>query len=380
MRTLTLAAALAVASAASAQNTCGDQLSWADPVCQQLAAGTLGPNWSVVSRHGEYAQSETECNVPQAVAQAPGAVTITTTAAASSCGNFNANGTVDTAAASWPYTTGDIQFASFNFSPGGAGGSANCLGTCNVTVVGKMPASDTGLWPAFWLLGSNCQDSNKWSGDTGFDGCPDLGASGYTEIDTTECYGSGWCQFHVANPSFGIGNGCDAVYAVDTSTHVFKTVWTASKIEQYLDGTKVTTCNESLTNPMFFIAQIQTGGAGGTPNDNHLPASLVLNSVKITDANGGVLFFDDFGADGGTPDAGAPDSGAPDAGAPDAGPPDAGAADAGHPGTDGGTTPDGGTMGSGASGCSCRGSTGTQSWIVLVALLGLSRRRHQRAR
>jgi hypothetical protein len=79
-----------------------------------------------------------------------------------------------------------------------------------------IPAQSTSLWPAFWLLGSNCQNANKFSGDTGFGGCPNLGQSSYTEIDMVECYGSGWCQFHIANPSFGIGNGCDATYAVLT--------------------------------------------------------------------------------------------------------------------------------------------------------------------
>src|SRR5579871_4337929 len=301
---------------ALAQALCGNTLAWNDPSCQRIAAGSLGPNWTVISRHGEYAQSETECNVPGAVAQSPGSVTLTTTAAASTCGNFNADATVNTAPASWPYTTGDIQFNTFKFSPDGSGGSANCRGACAITVVGRMPASGTRLWPAFWLLGSNCQDSNKWSGDTGFDGCPNLGSSQYTEIDMTECYGSGWCQFHVANPSFGIGNGCDAVYPVDTQPHTFTTVWTASSVKQFMDGVLETTCNQAMTHPMFFIAQIQTGGAGGTPVDANLPASLVLHSVTISDADGGVLFTDDFsgGPDGGGADGGLPDAGAGDGG------------------------------------------------------------------
>jgi hypothetical protein len=363
---------LAFCSPALAQNHCAETLAWNNPLCQQIKSGSLDSQWTVISRHGEYAQSETECNVPGAITQVPGAVTITSTAAPYNCGNFNADATVNTAPVSWPYNTGDIQFNTFNFSPNGSGGSANCQGTCSITVVGSMPASDTSLWPAFWLLGSNCQDSNKWSGDTGFDGCPNLGSAGYTEIDMTECYGSGWCQFHVANPGFGIGNGCDAVYAVDTNPHTFKTVWSATSIKQYMDGVLETTCNQGLTNPMFFIAQIQTGGAGGTPVDSHLPASMVLNSVTITDANARVLFQDNFdGGAGPPPDAGSRDAGGADAGASDAG----GRVDAGSS-LDAGVAPDAG-HGSPptATGCSCAATTADPTALLTALALFLRRPR-----
>ena len=36
-----------------------------------------------------------------------------------------------------------------------------------VTIRGKMPAQSIKLWPAFWLLGSNCQVSNIYSGTRG---------------------------------------------------------------------------------------------------------------------------------------------------------------------------------------------------------------------
>ena len=100
----------------------------------------------------------------------------------------------------------------------------------------------------------------------------------------TECYGNApYCQFHVANPGFGIGNGCDAVYPTfnDTNYHVFKTVWTASSIAQSIDGALVTTCNQSLARPMFLLIQTQTGGVS-TPVDANLPAALVIDYVKVT--------------------------------------------------------------------------------------------------
>jgi beta-glucanase (GH16 family) len=101
----------------------------------------------------------------------------------------------------------------------------------------------------------------------------------------TECYNatSPWCQLHVANPNFGIGGDCDAVYpASDTNWHVYETVWTASDIKQYIDGVLVSTCNQSLGNPMFLIIQTQTGGSSGTPNNAYLPATLNIDYVKVT--------------------------------------------------------------------------------------------------
>jgi hypothetical protein len=234
-----------------------------------FAGTTLSPNWTVISRHGEYLQNETECNIPQQVTVASG-LTITTAAQTWTCGDFHPDGTVWRTPSAWPYITGDVQWTSLNFTYG------------TVEIRAKFPAAATSLWPATWLLGSNCQSTNPYTGDTGVGTCPNVASSGYTEIDMTECYGSGWCQFHVANPGFGIGNGCDATYTVDTNFHTFDTVWNASGITQYMDGVAVTTCKQKLSNPMFLIIQTQTGGSGGTPNNALLPATLVVDYVKVT--------------------------------------------------------------------------------------------------
>ncbi len=230
-------------------------------------AGTkLSSNWTVISRHGEYSQNETECNIPQQVTVANG-LTITTAAQTWTCGDFNIDGTVWHTPSAWPYVTGDIQWTSLNFTYG------------TVEIRAKFPDQATGLWPATWLLGSNCQGTNPYTGETGVGTCPNLGSSGYTEIDMTECYGSGWCQFHIANPGFGV---CDATSSVDTNFHTFRTVWNSSGITQYMDGVALVTCNQKMSNPMFLIIQTQTGGVGGTPNNAILPANLAVDYVKVT--------------------------------------------------------------------------------------------------
>ena len=239
---------------------------------------TLSSDWTVISRHGEYSQDETECNIPQMVTVNNG-LTITTDyqegqypSSWFTCGDYF------TAASSWPYITGDIQWTSFNFTYG------------TVEIEAKFPTVNTRLWPATWMLTTSCQYTNPLTGSTGItiDGynCPDIGKSGYHEIDMTECYtSSGWCQFHVANPSFGIGGGCDVEggsYTVDTNWHLFTTVWTATSISQYMDGNLITTCNQKITTPMFLIIQTQTGGVGGTPNSAYLPALLQVSYVRVT--------------------------------------------------------------------------------------------------
>ena len=196
-------------------------------------------------------------------------LTITTEKQSATCGDyFNAP-------SSWPYITGDIQWGTLNFTYG------------TVTIEAEFPSSNTNLWPATWLLGSNCQYTNPLTGSTGvtINGhtCSDIGTSGYIEVDMTECYNSGgWCQFHVANPNFGIGSGCDTTYTVDTNYHTFTTVWSASTITQAMDGKLVTTCNQKLSKPMFLLIQTQTGGVGGTPNSSFLPATLNVEYVKVT--------------------------------------------------------------------------------------------------
>ena len=152
-------------------NACGNTLNWTNSTCQQPAAGTLNTAvvnrvndpkaWTIVSRHGEYSQSESECNVPGAVSVANGALTIKTTAASATCGDFDpstgarCSGRGSPCPGTFPYTTGDVQWNTFNFKYG------------VVVFRAKFPTYQTVTWPAIWMLGSNCQNSNKYTGDTG---------------------------------------------------------------------------------------------------------------------------------------------------------------------------------------------------------------------
>jgi beta-glucanase (GH16 family) len=239
---------------------------------------SLGSAWRVISRHGEYSQAETECNIPDQVRVADGSLTITTAAKPVTCGDFQTDGTVRHSFAAWPYVTGDIQWRSLAFTYG------------TVTVRAKLPAQATGLWPAIWLLGSNCQGTNPFTADVGYGICPDTSSPHYAEIDMVECDLDNWCQLALANNA-NRGSGGTSFplcgYPVDANFHTFALTWKPDEIAVTVDG-QPTGCSFSSptwsipSTPMFLIIQTQTGGVGGAPNDGRLPARFQVDFVRVT--------------------------------------------------------------------------------------------------
>jgi beta-glucanase (GH16 family) len=222
--------------------------------------------WTVINRHGEYSQDEDECNIPQEVNVANGTLVITTAAGNATCGDFNPDGTVWHTPAVAPYVSGDIQWTNFNFTYG------------TVEIRAAFPPQADGLWPATWLLGANCQATNPMTGETGVGTCPAISTTGYTETDMTECFAGRWCGFGVFNP--GQIGGCFVSYPLnDSNMHIYDTVWTPTEIDQYMDGTQVAACSQSMANPMFLIIQTQTATGMGVPSN--LPADFDVDYVRV---------------------------------------------------------------------------------------------------
>ncbi len=104
-----------------------------------FAGSSLSSAWTVISRHGEYAQRDgvQYCRVRCGVGEV---LSIDTIAQTTSCGDRNLDGSVRHSAASWPYLTGDVQWSSFNFTYG------------TVSIRGGIQPRAPSTWPAFWLL------------------------------------------------------------------------------------------------------------------------------------------------------------------------------------------------------------------------------------
>jgi hypothetical protein len=119
-----------------ASTACGNTLNWTNSLCQLTESGALNsayanynyssvggknalindPNaWSVISRHGEYAQNENECNVPGAITAGGGQLVIRTWKSSYTCGDFSPTngksvfGAGTPCPGSFPYQTGDIE-------------------------------------------------------------------------------------------------------------------------------------------------------------------------------------------------------------------------------------------------------------------------------
>ena len=230
---------------------------------------SLGSAWTAVQRRGPAGQSENECNTAGAVGVSGGILTITTSATPATCGD------AVTAPTQLPYTSGDLQWTSLNFTYG------------TVEVRAKFPPRNTGTWPAIWLLGSNCQAANLVNGSESspFNGCPAQGASGYREIDAVECDERSWCHIVVAQGTAGWSSEC--AFPVDANWHVFKLTWNSSATSMAVDGvpTGCSFANTGLKGPMFLIMQTQTtsaSGVSGLPNNANLPATFQIDYVKVT--------------------------------------------------------------------------------------------------
>jgi hypothetical protein len=232
--------------------------------------------WTVIQRHGEYAQSETECNTAQQVSVANSKLTITTAVGPAPCGDFNTDGSVRHTPQSWPYVSGDVQWTNLNFRYG------------TIEVRAQFPPQAAGVWPAIWMLGQNCQQTNIYTADTGYETCPVPGTSGYQELDIVECDPGGpWC--HVVAYNGSVNPETEVCrFAVDTNWHVYTMAWANGSLALSMDGQALSGCsisgNAVPSNPMFLLLQTQTADFSvfGPPNNRLLPTTFNIDYVKVT--------------------------------------------------------------------------------------------------
>jgi beta-glucanase (GH16 family) len=140
----------------------------------------------------------------------------------------------------------------------------------------KLPLGQ-GLWPAFWMLGSNIS-TVSW---------PACG-----EMDIME-------HINTENTIYGTihwDNNGHAQYGGNTTTtpadyHIYAIEWDATSIRWYLDGVQFHVADitnsingtDEFHKPFFFILNLAVGGnwPGQTIDNTKLPASMYVDYVRV---------------------------------------------------------------------------------------------------
>lgn len=147
----------------------------------------------------------------------------------------------------------------------------------------KVPAG-RGLWPAFWMLGSNI-------GRVGYPRCG--------EIDTMELLGQQprtvYGTVHGPGPDLdrGIGGQLTASRSLARGYHVYAVSWTRRRVRFSLDGRVYETVRKrdyphrdvwALDHRMFILLNLAVGGDWpGPPNgDTRFPARLRVDWVRVS--------------------------------------------------------------------------------------------------
>ncbi|MBS1534098.1 MAG: glycoside hydrolase family 16 protein [Bacteroidetes bacterium] len=139
-----------------------------------------------------------------------------------------------------------------------------------------------GLWPAFWLLGSNI-DEVSW---------PNCG-----EIDIMELRGQKPSIINgtVHGPGYSGANAISGSYTLqnnrfDKDFHIFAVEWDTDKIDFFVDGFLYKRIGKSdvpgnwvYDHPFFMILNVAVGGnyVGNPTNQTPFPQKMVIDYVRV---------------------------------------------------------------------------------------------------
>lgn len=142
----------------------------------------------------------------------------------------------------------------------------------------KLPAVQ-GLWPAFWMLGSNIGDPN-----VGWPKCGEIDIMEHVNTGNTVLGTIHW--FNTAYTYYG-GNTTTS----PTNFHVYAVEWDASSIRWFVDGVQFFSANilnningtDEFHKNFFLLLNVAVGGnlPGQTINDNALPATMLVDYVRV---------------------------------------------------------------------------------------------------
>lgn len=143
-----------------------------------------------------------------------------------------------------------------------------------------------GLWPAFWLLGNDC-DQNIWPQ------CGEIDIMEYLGDSPTVSFGS------VHGPGYSAGEAETKEYELendrfDTGFHVFGIEWAPDYINYYVDGDLYNQITPDdvpgewvFDHPFYIILNVAVGGSfPGSPNaDTTFPQTMLVDYVRVYENN-----------------------------------------------------------------------------------------------
>ena len=145
-----------------------------------------------------------------------------------------------------------------------------------------------GLWPAFWLLGSNCNSANG-TPESNWPDCGEIDIMEYRGQDPTIVLGS------VHGPGYSGGEAITKQYELendrfDTNFHVFGIEWAPDHINYYVDDVlynQITpddvTGNWVFDQPFFIILNLAVGGdfVNAPNNETVFPQTMLVDYVRV---------------------------------------------------------------------------------------------------
>lgn len=162
-----------------------------------------------------------------------------------------------------------MQWKSFNFTFG------------KVQVSAKVPHGNY-LWPAIWMLGTNCQATTPLDPDSvGTCAWPQAGSQ---EIDIAEFIESASANIATFDgnyyyPAGNMGGPTTSVTSADSTYHTYEVDWASGSLAWLLDGTQWTTFSTSIVStPMFLIMQTAIS-PGGTATFTQ--PDLIIDWVRV---------------------------------------------------------------------------------------------------
>jgi beta-glucanase (GH16 family) len=232
---------------------------------QQAAAGTFddefngaaldGALWAVPSRPGDASNNELECYSPSNAAVRGGSLVLTSR--------------IDLSCAGHGYTSAMVQWRTFNFLYGRI-------------EIRALEAGGKGTWPALWLLGADCQQTNITTPDN-ISPC-NWPATGSDEIDITEIKGGDLTHVNEVLITSAGTSGCrPATSDVSVNWHIYTLDWQPGSLIWKIDGTATcSTVSNVPSHPMFLIMNTALGGNGGGAIDNKsLPQTHSIDYVRV---------------------------------------------------------------------------------------------------